>query len=62
MALDITARGDVGKVDVVTSTNHCFDNDAARNAERWVYLPKRIDGVFAPRLGVEAQVTFELNN
>lgn len=56
--LNVTPEGTVINVNVVNSTNRCFDRAAIRAVERWRYAPRIVDNVAQPRFGVRTAVDF----
>ncbi|MEL6365152.1 MAG: energy transducer TonB, partial [Pseudomonadota bacterium] len=57
---DVTPDGSVVNVEVIETTNSCFNRAAIRAAERWKYQPKIEDGEAKPRFGVVTQFSFQL--
>lgn len=59
---DVTAEGAVENVMVIESTGKCFNKPAVESVSKWRYRPLIVDGVAAPRRGVQTSVTFELGD
>ncbi len=59
---DVTPEGRTENPRIVESTNSCLNDAAAKSVEQWRYEPKMVDGVAAPRRGVQTQTTFELSD
>ena len=57
---DVTPQGQTANIEVIDSTNSCFNRAATRAAERWKYQPKIVDNTPEWRRGVETQFTFQL--
>jgi protein TonB len=60
LQFDVTPDGTTTNIEVVDSTNSCFNREAARSVERWKYQPKIVDNEAQWRRGVQTQITFEL--
>lgn len=60
LQFDVTPDGTTTNIQVVDSTNSCFNREAARSVERWKYQPKIVDNEPQWRRGVQTQITFEL--
>ena len=59
LQFDVTPAGQVTNVQVVNSTEGCFDRNAIRSAERWKYQPKIVDGEASWRRGVQTVIQFD---
>ncbi|MEM6649397.1 MAG: TonB family protein [Pseudomonadota bacterium] len=59
LRFNVTPEGEVTDVQVVDSTQSCFNRSAIRSAQRWKYQPKIVEGKPAPRIGVETVIRFE---
>ena len=60
LEFDVDPSGNVVNVEVVESTDSCFNRYAVRAAERWKYQPKIVDGDAVPRRGVRTTIRFEI--
>jgi protein TonB len=60
LEFDVTPDGSVVNVQVVGSTNTCFNRAATRAVERWKYQPRIVGGEAQARHGVRTQITFDL--
>lgn len=60
LQFDVTPEGTTTNIQVVDSTNSCFNRAASRSVERWKYQPKIVDNEPQWRRGVQTQVTFVL--
>lgn len=57
---DVTLDGRTENIRVIDSTNSCFDKSAQDAVAKWQYNPKIVDGLAAPRKGVQTTITYEL--
>ena len=58
---DVTAAGDVENIEVIETTNDCFNEPTLRSVKKWVYLP-RFDGHgWTRQRGVETVLEFRLS-
>ena len=60
LQFDVTPDGTTTNIQVIDSTNSCFNSAASRSVERWKYQPKIVDNEPQWRRGVQTQITFEL--
>ena len=60
LQFDVTPQGQVTNVEVVDSTDSCYNRYAIRSAEKWKYQPKIVDGEQAWRRGVRTSIRFEV--
>lgn len=60
LQFDVTPDGQTTNIEVVDSTNSCFNRAASRSVERWKYQPKIVDNVAEPRRGVQTVIVFQL--
>lgn len=60
LQFDVTPEGNVVNVEVLDSTDRCYDRYAVRAAERWKYQPKIVDGEAQPRRGVQTTIVFSI--
>ena len=60
MQFDVTPDGQTTNVQVLDSTNSCFNSAARRSVERWKYQPKIVDNQAEWRRGVVTEITFVL--
>ena len=59
LRFNVTKAGEVTDVEVIASSDTCFNRSAVRSAQRWKYQPKIVDGEPQPRIGVETVIQFE---
>lgn len=57
---DISTEGETKNVEVVATTNECFNESAVGSVQRWRYEPRIVDGRALERIGVETIITFKL--
>ena len=60
LRFDVTPDGQTTNIEVIDSTNSCFNRSAARSVERWKYQPKIVDNEAQPRRGVQTVIVFQL--
>ncbi|MEO1040667.1 MAG: energy transducer TonB [Pseudomonadota bacterium] len=60
LEFDVDPAGNVVNVEVIDSSDRCFNRYAVRAAERWKYQPKIVDGEAVPRRGVRTTIRFEI--
>lgn len=60
LRFDVTPDGQTTNIEVVDSTNSCFNRSAVRSVERWKYQPKIVDNEAQPRRGVQTVIRFQL--
>ncbi len=60
LRFDVTPDGQTTNIEVIDSTNSCFNRAAARSVERWKYQPKIVDNEAQPRRGVQTVIVFQL--
>lgn len=57
---DVTPEGTTTNVQVVDSSDSCFNRSVIRSVERWKYQPKVVDNTPQWRRGVQTTITYEL--
>ena len=57
---DVTPEGTTTNVQVVDSSDTCFNRSVIRSVERWKYQPKVVDNTPQWRRGVQTTITYEL--
>ncbi len=62
LAFDVTPQGQVTNVEVVDSTDTCYNRYAVRSAEKWKYQPKIVDGEQQWRRGVRTTIKFQVGS
>ena len=62
LQFDVTPDGRVTNVEVVDTTDSCYNRYAVRAAEKWKYNPKIVDGEQAWRRGVRTNITFQVGS
>lgn len=62
LQFDVTPDGRVANVEVVNSTDSCYNRYAVRAAEKWKYNPKIVEGEQAWRRGVRTNITFQVGS
>ena len=60
LQFDVTPDGQTTNIEVIDSSNSCFNRSAARSVERWKYQPKIVDNEAQWRRGVVTQISFVL--
>ncbi|MBT8471715.1 MAG: TonB family protein [Marinicaulis sp.] len=60
LQFDVTPEGQTTNIQVVDSSNSCFNRSASRSVERWKYQPKIVDNEAQWRRGVVTQISFVL--
>lgn len=60
LQFDVTPEGQTTNINVVDSSNSCFNRAASRSVERWKYQPKIVDNTAEWRRGVVTQISFVL--
>lgn len=60
LEFDVNPQGQVVNVEVVDSTDTCYERAARRAAERWKYQPKVVEGQAQPRIGVRTVIEFQV--
>lgn len=60
LQFDVTPSGQTTNIEVIDSSNSCFNRSASRSVERWKYQPKIVDNNAEWRRGVVTQITFRL--
>ena len=60
LQFDVTPDGTTTNIEVVDSSNSCFNRSASRSVERWKYQPKIEDNEAKWRRGVQTIITFQL--
>ncbi|MEM1379203.1 MAG: TonB family protein [Pseudomonadota bacterium] len=60
LEFDVDPAGNVVNVEVINSTDRCYNRYAVRAAERWKYQPKIVDGEAVPRRGVRTVIVFQI--
>lgn len=59
---DVAPDGTTTNVQVVDSTNTCFNSSVVRSVQRWKYQPKIVDNQAQWRRGVQTQITYQLED
>ncbi|GEM_PF-821055 len=59
---DVTPEGTTTNVQVIDSTNRCFDRTVIRSVGRWKYQPKIVDNQPQWRRGVVTTITYVLED
>ncbi|GJL95471.1 MAG: protein TonB [Hyphococcus sp.] len=59
LQFDVTPEGQTANIEVVDSTNRCFNRAASRSVERWKYQPKIVDNKAEWRRGVRTTIRFQ---
>lgn len=59
---DVTAEGITQNIEVIDSTNDCFNKTAMRAVEEWIYRPKIVAGEAQDRTGVQTVITYQLDS
>lgn len=57
---DVTPDGATTNIQVVDSSNSCFNRTVTRSVERWKYQPKIVDNQAEWRRGVQTTITYQL--
>lgn len=57
---DVTPDGTTTNIQVVDSSNSCFNRSVIRSVERWKYQPKIVDNQPQWRRGVQTTITYQL--
>lgn len=60
LEFDVDPNGNVVNVEVIDSTDRCYNRYAVRAAERWKYQPKIVRGEAVPRRGVRTVIVFSI--
>jgi len=60
LRFDVAPDGRTANVEVVSSTDRCFERSAKRAVENWRYSPKMQSGEAVWRYNVETTIVFEL--
>ncbi len=60
LQFDVTPDGQTTNIQVIDTTNSCFNGAAVRSVQRWKYQPKIVDNQAQWRRGVVTQITFNL--
>lgn len=60
LEFDVDPAGNVVNVEVLSSTDRCYNRYAVRAAERWKYQPKIVKGEAVPRRGVQTTIVFSI--
>ncbi|MCQ8185637.1 TonB family protein [Parvularcula maris] len=60
LEFDVDPQGNVVNVQVLETTDSCYNRYAVRAAERWKYQPKIVKGEAVPRFGVRTAIRFEI--
>lgn len=60
LEFDVTPDGSTTNIQVVDSTDSCFERSAIRAARRWKYNPKIVDNQPQPRFGVRTSIEYNL--
>lgn len=59
LEFDVTPDGRVTNVQVISSTDSCYERSAIRAAQQWKYQPKIVDGEAQPRRGVRTTIVYQ---
>jgi protein TonB len=59
LEFNVTPTGQVVNVEVIDSTDSCYNRYAVRSAEKWKYQPKIVDGEPQWRYGVRTVIRFQ---
>lgn len=57
---DVTPDGQTTNIQVIDSTNSCFNRTVTRSVQRWKYQPKIVDNQAEWRRGVVTVITYQL--
>lgn len=57
---DVTPEGQTTNIQVIDTTNSCFNRSVIRSVERWKYQPKIVDNEPQWRRGVVTVISYEL--
>ncbi len=57
---DVTPDGQTTNIEVVDSTNSCFNRTVVRSVSRWKYQPKIVDNQAQWRRGVQTVLVYQL--
>lgn len=60
LMFDVTPRGKVVNVQVIETTDSCYNKAAVNAAQRWRYDPKYVDGKKVGRSGVKTTIEFKI--
>ncbi|WOI53625.1 energy transducer TonB [Parvularcula sp. LCG005] len=60
LQFDVTPQGQVTNVQVIDSTDRCYERSAIRSAEKWKYNPKIVEGQAQPRFGVRTVIVYQV--
>ncbi|MEM1381218.1 MAG: TonB family protein [Pseudomonadota bacterium] len=60
LRFDVTPTGETSNIEVVSSTDRCFESSARRAVQRWRYAPKLEKGENVWRYGVETTIVYQL--
>lgn len=60
LEFDVDPAGNVINVEVIDTSDRCYNRYAVRAAERWKYQPKIVDGEAVPRFGVRTVIVFQI--
>lgn len=60
LEFDVDPAGNVVNVEVIDTTDRCYNRYAIRAAERWKYQPKIVKGEAVPRRGVRTVIQFQV--
>lgn len=59
---DVTPEGTTTNVQVIDSSNSCFNRSVERSVQRWKYQPKVVDNQAQWRRGVQTTITYQLED
>lgn len=59
---DVTPEGTTANLEIVESSNACFNQTVIKSVEQWIYIPKTENGKPVVREGVETTITYVLEN
>ncbi len=57
---DVTPDGTTTNIQIVDSSNSCFNRSVTRSVQRWKYQPKVVDNQAQWRRGVQTTITYQL--
>ncbi len=59
---DVTPDGTTTNIEVIDSTNSCFNRTVVRSVQRWKYQPKIVDNEPQWRRGVQTRLVYQLTD
>jgi TonB family protein len=60
LEFDVTVEGTTENIQVVDSTESCFNKESVSTVRKWRYRPKIVDGVPVERRGVQTKLKYQL--